>query len=435
MMSVLRTFSCRWGALYLSIAIFLAPAMVVQAQIECSVALNRADRLQVAQCTQCGESDVRGTESPVSLNGSFRLPDFASDATVFQSGWRLTYLDGSHKITGVLAAVQNIRRRGRELLWDSVGILRDQNFDDGYKFCNFVSVVAWDRAKVRMAVDHSQREGLGVFDGDGTVSSKKGQGSALTYMRLFRDHPFRPSTLPQPPAVVLPRGFEFVFTSSDFGCFDPSGDVIVSTHCRDDNDLLQMAVHKDHAEGFLPRGGPDNANGPNRVDTTVVGWTTFGIIKDNDARRDYRFKSAASTLGGTDVRAIEPPFAVEPRDDIGGFSSGCIGTGQSGVVTSEVVIENVPFEAAVPVLAGWDIGYGCRDDDVKDIGVWIEDFSYERIPFLANKSGTLRYRISRVLRDASQSEQHAFDHSIDILGIGPVVTQLGPGGGVVQPVQ
>ena len=93
-----------------------------------------------------------------------------------------------------------------------------------------------------------------------------------------------------------------------------------------------------------------------------------------------------------------------------------------------------PFRTAVPVLAGWDIGYECRDDDVQELGVWIEGFEYERSPFPHDPTGTLRYRISRVLRDKSDSEQHRFEHSVDILGIGQIFTKLAPGG-VIVPIE
>jgi hypothetical protein len=86
------------------------------------------------------------------------------------------------------------------------------------------------------------------------------------------------------------------------------------------------------------------------------------------------------------------------------------------------------------VLSGWDIGYRCRDDDVKEVGVWIDSFDYRLDPIPHNSMGTLRYRISRVLRDKSNSEPYIFEHSVDILGIGSIFTQLSPGGGVVAPV-
>jgi hypothetical protein len=435
-MSKLNTIPLRFVVLCLATSTAIVFASVARAQdTDCSVVLERTGELQVAHCKQCGETNVSGTEPPILLPGAFRLPDFATDATVFQNGWQLNYLGDAHKITGVLAAIQNIRRRERELLWDSVGVLRDQNFDNAYRFCSVYTVLAWHDDTVRMDVNHSDSDDFPTFRADGRVENEQGDGSALTHLHLFRGHPATPVTLPQPTAAVLPRGFQFFFNSEDLGCFDPAGDPFVSPNCKDDNDILQIAFHKDHAEGFLPWDAPDNATGLSRVDTQVVGWSTYGIIKDNDDRRDYGFAVAASTLGGPDVGVIEPPFAIRPRDNARTLSpSQCVSSGQ-GVVTTEVVIENVPFRTAVPVLAGWDIRYVCQDDDVKEVGVWIDSFDYRLDPLPHNSVGTLRYRISRVLRDKSDSEQHRFDHSVDILGIGPLFTRLSPGDGVVAPVQ
>jgi hypothetical protein len=411
--------------------VHVGPALAQRA--ECSTPIVHGDELQVVHCRQCGTSNVSGKESPIVLPGSFTMPAFATRATVFQNGWRLSYLNGSHKITTVRAFVQDIRRSGQTLLWNSEGILRDQNFDDGYEFCSTYTILAWDENKVKIAVDHADKSAHPLFKADGLVESDREDGSALLSLELFRENPANPSSLPQPVAAVLPRGFDFFFSSHDVfpPCFDPAGDPAVGDKCKDDNDLLQLAFHKDHAEGFAPRGAPDNADGPGRVDTTVVGWTTYGIMKDNATKRDVRFATAASTLGGEDVRAIEPPFSIRPRDD----PSGCLTPLPSGdgVVTTEVVIERVPFEVAVPVLSGWNIGYQCEDDDVQDIGVWIESFEYTRqiLPF--EQGGTLRYRIARSLRNASADQAFKFDHIVDILGIGPVIIPLGPDGGVIQP--
>ena len=41
-----------------------------------------------------------------------------------------------------------------------------------------------------------------------------------------------------------------------------------------------------------------------------------------------------------------------------------------GVVTQESVIENLPFEYAIPMLTGWELVLGCDDEHVKEIGIW-----------------------------------------------------------------
>ena len=67
------------------------------------------------------------------------------------------------------------------------------------------------------------------------------------------------------------------------------------------------------------------------------------------------------------------------------------------------------------MLTGWDLTYGCDDEHVADVGVWLEDFSYEKAPDAP--TGTLRYTLGSVLRDKDRDPYHAIRHKVDILGL------------------
>ena len=64
------------------------------------------------------------------------------------------------------------------------------------------------------------------------------------------------------------------------------------------------------------------------------------------------------------------PFAVLPKEGEGGnFLPG-------GVKKEQIVIENVPFEHAVPLLTGWDLNYLTDDQHGKEVGISIDDWSF-----------------------------------------------------------
>jgi len=141
-----------------------------------------------------------------------------------------------------------------------------------------------------------------------------------------------------------------------------------------------------------------------------VSWNTYAIFKDNDSRRDYSFGEMVSALGGNDVGVLQPPFSILPKE---GESVEIVNVG--GVKTKEFIIENIPFEFAIPVLTGWELGYVTDDQHVRDVGVWIDDVFYEL------GVGRLRYKLSSILADNDKDPEHYFRHKVTVLGIRPVV--------------
>ena len=92
-------------------------------------------------------------------------------------------------------------------------------------------------------------------------------------------------------------------------------------------------------------------------------------------------------MGGNDVGVLQPPFSILPYDG----ASAYIGAG-GGIKHRHVVIDNIPFAYAIPMLTGWELAYQGSDQHVKQIGTWIDRFSYEWQPGLA--TGTLWYTVS-----------------------------------------
>ena len=137
-----------------------------------------------------------------------------------------------------------------------------------------------------------------------------------------------------------------------------------------------------------------------------------------------------SALSGPDVRVIQPPFTILPTEDSSGLSTGCIGA-PAGAKTETSVVENVPFEYAVPLLTGWNIFYFCDDEHVAELGTWIPEFSYERRP--DRPTGTLSYSVTSILRDKDSNPGHLSSNRVSILGFKPVSGEGRPAVTILSP--
>jgi hypothetical protein len=228
--------------------------------------------------------------------------------------------------------------------------------------------------------------------------------------------------------ALLPRGFGFnwghllaVQDRATVTLFSP----------RVDHHVLQIAYNLGHSETFIQNQSYKKAIGElnplptppeGRVGSDFVSWNVAAIFKDNDTRRDYDFGEFVSGMGGPDVAIIEPPFSILPREDIGFFGA-CVENAPVGIKTENVTIDNIPYAYAVPMLTGWQLAYGCHDHHVREAGISIDNFQYQRATNAA--SGTLRYTLSSILRDDSR-HGHAVQHKVTILGLRPLPVTPGP---------
>ncbi|MEZ4601005.1 MAG: CARDB domain-containing protein [Syntrophotaleaceae bacterium] len=368
----------------------------------------------------CSESDKRGIEDVLKVEESLELQRYAR-ATVFLNGWRMTYLSSDHHVGGLGTMISNIRMEGSTLKWQAAGALSDKNFDDGYRWCYHYTVVAWNPANLNLVVD--QRDGScesrDPAETNFFITDNAGTTTALSAFSSFL---FNPGFASGRTVAVLPRGFGFRWSSD----------------CETDHHLLQLGFNLDHAEAFVEneknykKGFREEVtpieNPPlpptvtHQVDSGFVSWETYAIFKDNAGRRGYGFGEMVSGLGGPDVGVIQPPFAILPIEDKG-IIGACLGEGP-GEKTEEVTVENVPFEYAIPMLVGWDLHYGCDDEQVTEIGTWLDEFQYEKAA--GDPTGTLRYKVSSILKDKDGSPGHAFSHKVAILGIKPIASAVAP---------
>lgn len=370
----------------------------------------------------CAESNKRGTEDLLKIEESLEIPRYASEATVFLNGWRMNYLSGDHHVAGLGTMISTIRLEGQTLSWQAAGVLSDDNFDDGYKWCYHYTAVAWNPANLDVVVDHRD----GSCDPPNPAESNffiTDNEETTTALSSFPTFLFNAGFASGRTVAILPRGFGFRW----------------SGECETDHHLLQTGVNLDHGEAFVENGKeyrkgfgeemtpvplpqPPPPHTVNQVDSGFASWDTYAIFKDNAGRRGYGFGEMASGMGGRDVGTIQPPFSILPKEDTGIFG-GCLG-GSAAEKTEDVVVGNVPFEYAVPMLTGWDLRYGCDDEHVTAVGTWLDGFQYEKTP--GDPTGTLRYKVSSTLKDKDGSPGHFSSHKVTILGFKPVAAATAP---------
>lgn len=341
---------------------------------------------------------------------SLNIPDYANKAAVFLNGWKLKYSGGDHHVMAMATALGKIKVEPKNLTWQAVGALTDDGQDKAIDWCYYYTVIAWNDVNLHAFVDQGDADYFCKSGGTPSGSdnffytSNTGTNTALSSFPSFL---YNANFASGPTTAVLPRGFGFNWSP-------------------DDHHLLQVAYNLEHSETFIQDQPYKKAHGElhplptpptGRAGSGFVSWNTSAIFKDNDTRRDYDFGEFVSGMGGPDVGVIQPPFSILPYDGPGWFSA-CLGA-PAGVQTKDVVIDNVPYAYAIPMLTGWELGYGCEGDHhVREVGIWIDNLHYDRAPNAS--SGTVRYTVSSVLHDDSGHWQ-SYQHKVSILELRPLV--------------
>jgi hypothetical protein len=346
---------------------------------------------------------------------SVSIPSYANKAAVFLNGWKMGYSGGDHHVLGMTAAVGKINVQPGKVTWQAFGALGDSGFDKSIDWCYYYTVVAWNDTNLHAFVDQDDAnyfcKGESPSGSDNFFySSNAGTNTALASFASFLSNANFASSRR---VALLPRGFGYDWFP-------------------DDHHILQVGYNMGHGETFIEDRSYKKAEGelhplptpPNgRVDSGFVSWITSAIFKDNDKRRDYNFGEFVSGMSGSDVDEIDPPFSILPIDGPGFFGA-CLGA-PAGVQKQDVVIDNVPYAYAVPMLTGWDLSYGCMGDHhVREIGIWIDNLHYDRPPNAS--TGTLRYTVFSTLHDDS-SNWGSSQYKVSILGLRRLA-----GGGTVK---
>jgi hypothetical protein len=355
----------------------------------------------------------------VKIEQRVSVPAYATRATVFLNGWHLGYLPNDHHVMAVGALITKIKHdlRTQTLTWTAAGMLRDEDLAAADHFTYYYTVIAWNDTVLNLSVDHGSADNFCNPDTDlpdkSFLAFNNGTSTALSAFSVFAQNPALP---PSKPVAILPRGFGFVWYDGDHHLLQLGYDLDYSEIFAERGKLYNNNKNHVHTAGDLFTGIPAPLPGPgSHVDSGFVSWNTFAILKDDASRRHYLFSEMVSTLGGTDVGLIHPPFSILPK------KGEAAGTQAGGLTTQELVIENVPFELAIPMLTGWELAYLTDDQHVKEIGIWIDEWSYTA----GSPGGTLRYRLSSILRDNDTIPPHYARHKVSVLGIRAVAQQPG----------
>jgi hypothetical protein len=361
-----------------------------------------------------GTAKLESGKRIIKVAQSVPIPKYATRATVILNGWKLNYLGGDQHVLGLGAVIAKIKPdlRNNTLNWNAVGLLRDDDFEEGYEFTYYYTVLAWNDGALKVEVDSGSADKFCSTETELPDKSFLTLNNGTTALAAFSTFAQVPATPPSLPVAVLPRGVGFTWYDGD-------------------HHLLQLGYNLDYSEMFAEK-DKVYSNNKNHVRTvgdlftgimaplptsaSLVGsgfmsWNTYAILKDDSDRRDYVFSEAASSLFGLDVHPIQPPFSILPIESVSG------GFGGAGVKSKDVVIDMVPYKYAIPMLTGWDVGYTTSDQHVKEIGVWIDEIHY-RDP--NDPPGRLRYKASSVLHDDDTFPDNYFRHKVTILGLGPM---------------
>jgi hypothetical protein len=342
---------------------------------------------------------------------SIDIPIYANTAAVFLNGWKLNYSGGDHNVAAITTALGKVKLEGQKLTWQAVGALSDDGWDKAIEWCYSYTVIAWNNVNLHAFVDQADAD---AFCKSGTPSGSDKfffapNDKTSTALSSFPSFLSNANFASGRAVAVLPRGFGFIWD------------------CFQDHNLLQVAYNLEHSETFIQNQSYKKADGEltplptpptGRVGAEFVSWNTSAIFKDNPRRRDYKFLEFVSGMGGPDVGVIQPPFSILPRDAWGN----CVDTAVK-VETQDVVIDNIPYAYAIPMLTGWQLAYGCDDQNVREIGISIDNLHYDRAPNAP--TGTLRYTVSSTLHDDSNHGHYSL-HKVTILGLRPLSGGLGP---------
>lgn len=384
---------------------FLNNAKPTEITDSSSVMIKEAqDTLIIFHGTACAKSNTGGTQNIILMQGKQVLPPYVTDAAVFLNGWDHKYLDEDHHYAGNGVAIVRIELgidadRNKVLHWNTVGALSDDNFDDSYSMCYNYTVVGWNTSRIDISIDQDDGrcDTIDLVKSNFFETNNNGTATALSSFSSFLNSP---DFITGNEIAILPRGFAFGWS----GCGD--------------HHLLQIGYNLDHNEEIMNdknyRKGstifnPSFPANVSKVDSGFTSWNTYTVLKDNDDRRDYRFSEVVSGMSGGDVRIIQPPYSLLPRNNTGIFGA-CNGS----IHNAEFVVEKIPFQYAIPVLSGWELGFLCNDHHITNMGIRIEDWSYVIDP--VTNLGTLRYKLSSAFNDKNNDDPNYSNHKITIIG-------------------
>jgi hypothetical protein len=157
------------------------------------------------------------------------------------------------------------------------------------------------------------------------------------------------------------------------------------------------------------------------VDSAHVSWKSEFIMKDDDDRKDITMYESVSTIAGSDLGFIQPAYSILPSEDPGWFT-GCV-PADNGQQSAMYSIRNIPYQYAVPLLSGWNLEFTCGDEEIKSIGVSIENWTYE-LELNSPLGNKMTYSLITNIDDGSGEVAAFANHKVSVLGIIDITNRL-----------
>jgi hypothetical protein len=372
------------------------------------VVYQAAGKIEVQHGRACAEPSV----GAVKIHDRAAFPAGTNEGTVIFNGSVATYTGNDHHVqvlaSGAIYDVE-VRVTGtgrRELHWNVVGALADKHgaAGPGFAACYFYTLVFWNRGS----------EGLQAFVapsfGGGRVFGEYGAPRAVHEIVGSLHAPSQYGG----PRALLPRGHALSYSETD-------------------HHLLQAG----YALGFPTIAGD------------TISWTSKTLLKDNDSWRSFWSAETVEVMNGPSVNMWQPTvvsrwvtrpvphwayeqvsFDLQPQAPFGNFIERCVASAPDAVMDHYSV--EVPFTYAVPMLTGWEITEPCSDTHVRQIGAYIDNFSF--VPYPNGRSGILRYAVVASLRDNGSGQVGEARNKVTILGLNPIGSNPFPGGAVTSPL-
>jgi len=354
------------------------------------VILHAPGQLYVTHGHYCGQARL---PNAVHMVGSVELPTTKfTGHVVYLNGWKLRFLSEESELVGFGAGIGESKIQGKWLNWDAVGTISDEDFDQSIEFCYWYTVVAWTDF---MPNASTVQEDLSIIR-----EYRNGGGSSA--LSVIPRYLFNPKAEKISDPGVLPKGFGFLWGDYDEDYFlqaayrlGPSQPYIYGKRPKSGSKYLPAPT--------MPVSPPAGAT-VDWVNKGFTSWNSTAIFKNGDSADSYIFGDLVVGFADNNLTLIDPHFDISPRrqSDMGGGEAR----------QQKITIENVPFHFATPVLKGWNINLPIDDEEVREIGIWIDSFEYKR----TGPTGRLTYRLRYTFEDDDSSISN-WDPGIAIFGV------------------
>jgi hypothetical protein len=336
---------------------------------------------------QEGRSCAARSKGGVYLVEAAALPPGLDQGTVIFNGGVAAYSGGDHEVAILgTGAITDVEIRSGQLVWKALGALSDDNGDDLFEWCYSYALVFWKQGSAELRATVPAANGPRIF---GSFPVLNSAGPDPTPVHSIAGFLNAPDPTFGGPRALLPRGVATWYTANDYNVLQAGFDL-----------------------------GTPSPSGD------TISWTSRTLLADGD-QRPHHGVELVEVMNGASVNMWQPPvvsrlrggqwvpektgFRLRAEDDEG---IGCVDDPQTAIVNTYQV--EVPFPYAVPMLTGWQLNSGCSDSQVRQIGAFINGWSFT--PYPNANGGTLKYRVVGSLDDGS-GRLNDMQHRVTILGL------------------